>query len=36
MGLLLEWSGRDYQIQIDKYHDFLGECQQFRTKALKL
>ena len=35
MGLLLEWSGRDYQIQIDKYHDFLGECQQFRTKAIK-
>lgn len=35
MGLLLEWSGREYQMQIEKYHDFLGQCQQFRLKAIK-
>jgi glycerol-3-phosphate dehydrogenase len=36
MGLLLGWSIWERQKQIDKYHDFLGLCQRFRTEDLKV
>jgi glycerol-3-phosphate dehydrogenase len=36
MGLLLGWSIWERQKQIDRYHDFLGLCQRFRTEDAKV
>jgi glycerol-3-phosphate dehydrogenase len=36
MGLILGWSIWERQQQIDRYHDFLGLCQRFRTEDAKV